>query len=110
MVYGTLAQGYLTGKFNEPPKFLANDRRNRMQHFKSDLFMKNISILEVLKKVAKATNLSMGQVATTWCLENGLADAAIIGIKSCKQLHEAAGVINGPYLGLYLEILNEARK
>ena len=110
MVYGTLAQGYLTGKFNEPPNFLESDRRARMQHFNPDFFMKNISILKVLEKISKATNLSMGQVATAWCLESGLADAAIVGIKSRKQLQEAAGVLSGPYLGSFLEVLNEARQ
>ena len=110
MVYGTLAQGYLTGKFAYPPVFSGNDRRARLSHFSPENFKRNARLLEILGEISDQLNLSKAQIATAWCIENGLADSAIVGIKSEMQLSEAAHACNGPHLGIYLNTLNAIQK
>ena len=109
MAYGTLAQGYLTGKFKQIPVFGKNDRRARMPHFQAENFLENQEFIFRLKSVSDELGLSMGQTATAWCLESGLADAVIIGIKTVPQLLDIVKNLDNQLLGSKIIKLNEAR-
>ena len=84
--YGPLAQGLLSGKYNEQTKFLQNDRRHRLEQFSKEGLKKKRKLLDGIEKVAKKYNKNMAQVAIRWVLESNRVTAAIVGIKCREQL------------------------
>lgn len=109
MGYGTLAQGYLSGKFTDPPKFKKNDRRFRMSHFQPKIFLNNKSFLRVLQDVANEEGLTMSQTAVAWCIGNKYVDSVIIGIKKYSQLKEFIFNNDVKILETNMKKLNNAR-
>ena len=88
VTYGPLAQGLLTGKYSADAAFGADDRRSRLVHFQKETLAQNLEIVERLKTVSRHYQKSPAQVAIRWILDNPRITAAIVGVKSPKQLHE----------------------
>jgi len=83
--YGPLAQGLLSGKYDQNSKFNNNDRRHRLKEFSKDNFKKSNNILKAISSLAQKKNKSLAQVAIRWCIDSGYINSAIVGIKSQKQ-------------------------
>jgi aryl-alcohol dehydrogenase-like predicted oxidoreductase len=84
--YGPLAQGLLTGKFNQQTKFSLDDRRNRLPHFQHENWEANDKILSSLNKISKKYNKSISQIAIRWVIDNCNVDSVITGAKSREQV------------------------
>ena len=91
--YGPLAQGLLSGKYNDQSKFSINDRRHRLEHFSKVSLKEKKKILVGLNKVAKKHNKTMAQVALRWVLDSNNVTSAIVGIKNRKQLRSNLEVL-----------------
>lgn len=84
--YGPLAQGLLTGKFNQNSKFELDDRRNRLPHFQHENWEANNKILYSLNQISKKYNKNISQIAIRWVIDNCNIDSVITGAKNREQV------------------------
>lgn len=104
--YGPLAQGLLTGKFDNKTKFELNDRRYRLPHFQQDHWDLNNKILNALADISIKKNKTISQVAIRWVIDNFNIDSVIIGAKSRKQVELNIGALNFQLENSEIETLN----
>ena len=95
LAYGTLAGGLLTEKWFNKPK-PAEDEVTDWSTMKYLRFVEQIggwevlqSILATLAKIAGKHNVSMGNVATRWVLEQNAVAGVIIGARLGEREHRA---------------------
>jgi aryl-alcohol dehydrogenase-like predicted oxidoreductase len=88
MVYGPLAQGFLTGKYGVRDRFGMDDRRHRLSHFQPGKIAENLEIIKQLREVGARHGRSPAQVALRWVLDHPAVSCAIVGIKSPQQIKE----------------------
>lgn len=95
IVYGPLAQGLLTGKYNLNTKFGKDDRRSRKEYknFRGKRFKANLVVIDKLKEIALKYNKTPVQIAIRWILDNDLITNAILGVKTPEEIEENAGVL-----------------
>ena len=103
IAYGPLAYGLLTGKFNKETQFPENDWRSgklfpdpgdwqyHINIFQGKQYLRNLRIVERLKKIAKKYDKTMGQLAIQWVLSNPSVSCAIVGAKNVDQLEQNIG-------------------
>ena len=89
LTWGSLGQGILTGKYDKNVTFEANDRRSRdiYVNFHGEKLIKNLKIVEELKKISNEIDKSVSAVAIRWILDY-LSDSVVIaGVKNINQLN-----------------------
>jgi aryl-alcohol dehydrogenase-like predicted oxidoreductase len=84
--YGPLAQGLLSGKYDQDHEFASNDRRNRLKYFKNIQWGGNQNLIEKLKTIASKYQKDIAQCAIRWILDSQTIDAVIIGAKTAEQI------------------------
>jgi len=92
--YGPLAQGLLTGKYNENYKFDSNDRRHRLSHFSQTMLQRRKPILKQLIELAKKYEKTPAQIALRWVLDSGVSDTVIFGGKNVEQVKSNISVLD----------------
>ncbi|MHA1685665.1 MAG: aldo/keto reductase family protein [Candidatus Heimdallarchaeaceae archaeon] len=85
-VWSPLAQGLLTGKYNEG--IPEGSRAEKSEFLKKNLTEENISKVRELTKIAKELDISMSQLALAWILRRSEISAAIIGATKPEQVAE----------------------
>jgi len=85
--YNVLASGILTGKYSAKSKFGENDRRSRSEDFKKYINLYEKKKLQIHKEL-RLRGLSMTQLAISQIFDQCQLEAAIVGIKSKKQLDD----------------------
>lgn len=85
-VFSPLAQGLLTGKYNDgvPPA----SRGATTPWLKDDLTLENIEKVRELTKIAQSLNISLAQLALAWVLRRPEISCAIIGATSVEHVKE----------------------
>ena len=63
VVYNVLANGLLTGKYNESSIFSKNDRRSRLHLFRGEPYQKALKHVSRLRNEAESNNLTLAQYA-----------------------------------------------
>ncbi len=91
LVYGPLAQGLLTGKYDVCTRFGEDDRRSRLAHFLPENLERNLQVVDRLKEIGNRYRKSAVQIALRWVFDNPLVTCAIIGMKTPGQLNENIG-------------------
>ena len=86
--YGSLAQGLLSGKYDEYFEFSEEDCRLRLPHFHGSLLKENFPLLRKLQNIADKYQVSSSQVALRWVLEEQSISSVITGIKNKSQLKD----------------------
>ena len=89
LTWGSLGQGILTGKYDKNVTFEANDRRSRdiYVNFHGEKLIKNLRIVEELKKISNEIDKPVSAVAIRWILDY-LSDSVVIaGVKNINQLN-----------------------
>jgi len=94
IAYGTLAQGLLTGKYDESVAFDENDRRYRLPHFQPAHIERNLAAVRRLREVGGRYNKAPAQVAIRWVLEHPAVDAVIVGAKTPTQVESNLGAMD----------------
>ncbi len=93
LVYSPMKSGLLTGKMTReriaamPP----DDFRQRTPHFQEPLLTKNLELVEKLREIGDAHQLTPGEVAIAWTLKNPAVTAAIVGLRSPAQVDGVIG-------------------
>lgn len=88
ITWGSLGQGILTGKYDKNTVFGSDDRRSRdiYVNFHGEKLLKNLEIVEELKKISKEVGKTVSAVAIRWILDYLPESAVIVGIKNKQQL------------------------
>lgn len=86
ITYGTLAGGFLTGKYRELPNFAEADARSRFyNYYNEDTWPQLQGLLTVLDTVAEKHNCTVAQVAIAWSLQQKGITSALVGAKNARQ-------------------------
>lgn len=93
LVYGSLAQGLLTGKYGLDTEFGPDDRRSRLDQFKEKKLEQNLELVTRLRQVGKCHGKTPAQTAIRWVLDNPMVDCVVVGIKTPDQLEEDLGAL-----------------
>ncbi|UJR06818.1 hypothetical protein I4U23_011106 [Adineta vaga] len=92
--YSPLGRGILTGQIKSPDDFEANDIRRILPRFSKENFPKNLQLVELMNKIAKKKNCTIGQLTLAWILAQGEQFIVIPGTTKIKNLEENAGASN----------------
>jgi aryl-alcohol dehydrogenase-like predicted oxidoreductase len=90
MTWGSLGQGILTGQITKDTVFDKDDRRNRPEYvnFHGKKFIKNLEIVEELKKMAERYDKSVSSIAIRFIIDHLKGSVVLMGVKDLKQLKE----------------------
>ena len=86
--YSPMVSGLLTGKMTAErvAALPADDWRRRAVEFKEPRLSRNMKLVELLREIGSAHNVSPGVVAIAWTLRNPAITAAIVGGRSAEQV------------------------
>lgn len=85
-VWSPLAQGFLTGKYNNG---VPDDSRGGTSNWlKGDLTEENIATCQKLSELAKSLDITLSQMALAWILRKKEISCAIIGATKIEQLED----------------------
>ena len=86
--YSPLGRGFLSGQLKSPDDFLENDYRRNSPRFVGENFYKNLEVVEQVKKIAQAKEVTASQLAIAWLLAQGNDIVPIPGTKQRRYLEE----------------------
>jgi aryl-alcohol dehydrogenase-like predicted oxidoreductase len=95
IVYSPMKSGLLTGSMTReriaamPP----DDFRPRTPHFQEPLLSRNLELAELLRRIGARHGRTPGEVAIAWTLRHPAVTAAIVGMRSPKQVDGVAGAL-----------------
>lgn len=89
LTWGSLGQGILTGKYGLNTKFGDDDRRSRdvYVNFHGNKLIKNLKIVEEIRKISKESDKSIPAVAIRFILDYIPESVVIAGVKRPEQLN-----------------------
>jgi aryl-alcohol dehydrogenase-like predicted oxidoreductase len=93
LAYGVLAQGLLTGKYDETSSFGTNDRRRRLPWFSGEGRQNARAVLDAVREVAARHGRTVPQTAIRWALDSGRVDSVVVGAKSVRQVESNLGAL-----------------
>ena len=88
MPYSPLGRGFLTGRFQSPDDFPADDFRRHHPRFQGENFDRNLQLVERVKDLAGEKGVTPGQLALAWVLAQGTDIAPIPGTTKVANLEE----------------------
>jgi myo-inositol catabolism protein IolS len=88
VAYNVLANGLLTGKYDENSRFPPDDRRARLPLFQSDAYRSALRQMAGIAAAAAAENMTCAQYAISRVLRRPGVVSAILGIKNRRQIEE----------------------
>lgn len=88
LTWGSLGQGILTGKYDKNTTFEKNDRRNReiYVNFHGEKLLKNLEIVEVMKKIAEKYDKPVAAVAIRYIFDFLPESVVLCGAKRPSQV------------------------
>lgn len=83
--YSSLAQGFLTGKFDADHKFAEGDHRSKNRLYcNPENYARVQTAVEKLRPIAAAKNCSLAQLALAWLIQQPQT-SAIVGARNAEQ-------------------------
>ena len=92
--YSPLGRGFLTGQFQSPDDFDADDYRRQSPRFQGENFDKNLELVRQVEQMARAKNCAPAQLALAWLLAQDPNFVPIPGTKRVRRLEENAGALD----------------
>jgi aryl-alcohol dehydrogenase-like predicted oxidoreductase len=90
VAYSPLGRGFLTGAIAKRDDLAENDWRRHNPRFSEENFERNFALLDAVREIAKAKNVTPAQVALAWVLSRGNDVVPIPGTKRVRYLEENA--------------------
>jgi aryl-alcohol dehydrogenase-like predicted oxidoreductase len=90
LVYGPMAHGLLTGKFDRDTRLAEDDWRASSDLFRGEAFERNLEAIEALGRLASERGLSVAQLAVAWTLAHPAVHVAIVGARDEGQIEGTA--------------------
>src|SRR2546430_6725200 len=81
LVYGPMAHGLLSGQLSQSTAFAADDWRSRSPDFTGDTYRRNLAVVQRLTVLARASGITLPQLAVAWTLANPAVHVAIVGAR-----------------------------
>ncbi|WP_019502077.1 aldo/keto reductase [Pseudanabaena sp. PCC 6802] len=88
VAYSPLGRGFLSGTITNPDDLAENDFRRHSPRFQGENFAKNLQVVEKVKAIATAKNVTPSQLALAWVLAQGDDIVPIPGTRRQKNLEE----------------------
>lgn len=101
--YSPLGRGFLTGQFQSPDDFDADDYRRQSPRFQGENFEKNLEVVRRVEQLAREKGCTPAQLALAWILAQDANFAPIPGTKKVSRLEENAGALDVELSGAELE-------
>jgi len=86
ITFSTLADGILTGKFDESTIFDKDDHRCRYPLFKKEIYELCLEKVKLIKILSSEYNATISQIAIRWILETEGVDGILFGSISKKNI------------------------
>jgi aryl-alcohol dehydrogenase-like predicted oxidoreductase len=71
----------------------ADDFRRRTPNFQEPLLTRNLALAELLRAIGQRHGRTPGEVAIAWTLRHPAVTAAIVGMRSAKQVEGVIGAV-----------------
>jgi aryl-alcohol dehydrogenase-like predicted oxidoreductase len=99
IVYAPMKSGLLTGAMTRErlASLPAEDWRRRSPFFQEPRLTRNLAVVDKLREIGSRHGCSPGEVAIAWTLRHPAVTAAIVGVRSPRQLE---GILGAPDLQL----------
>lgn len=96
MTWGSLGQGILTGKYDQNVTFGSDDRRSRSVYvnFHGEKLLKNLEIVECLRKIAASHDIPVSAAAVRFILDYLPGSVVLCGAKRPAQILDTAKTLN----------------
>jgi aryl-alcohol dehydrogenase-like predicted oxidoreductase len=94
VAYSPLGRGFLTGEIKTIDDLPADDRRRMFPRFRGDNFTKNLQLVERIRELANARNVTPAQLGLAWVLARGSDIVPIPGTKRRKYVEYNVGALN----------------
>jgi len=93
LAYSPMRSGLLSGAMSKErvAAFPADDFRRRVPHFQEPQLSRNLALAELLRAIGQRHGRSPGEVAIAWVLRRPEVTAAIVGMRSAKQVDGVIG-------------------
>jgi len=91
--YGVLSRGLISGHWQRGGTG-AGDLRSRMPRFQDDNVGHNLSLMEMLRRIAETKGISVAQLATAWVAAQGADIIPLVGARRRDQLAESLGALD----------------
>lgn len=91
VAYSPLGRGFLTGAIRSPADFVEGDYRRQSPRFQGENFAKNLTLVEIVRRLAAQKGCTPAQLALAWTLARGEEIIPIPGTKHRKYLEENVG-------------------
>lgn len=88
VAYSPLGRGFLTGRFGAGTKFGEGDFRQSQPRFQAEALKQNVALVDALKDIASAKNITPGQLALAWLLARKPWIVPIPGTRKRERLVE----------------------
>lgn len=104
--YSPLGRGFLTGQFESPDDFDADDYRRHSPRFQGENFEKNLQVVAKVQRLANDKGCTPAQLALSWILAQDPNFVPIPGTKKVSRLEENAAALNVQLSSAELEQIN----
>jgi aryl-alcohol dehydrogenase-like predicted oxidoreductase len=93
LAYSPMKSGLLAGTMTRErvAAFPADDFRRRTPNFQEPLLSRNLELAELLRAIGQKHGRTPGEVAIAWVLRRPEVTAAIVGMRSAKQVEGVIG-------------------
>ena len=93
LAYSPMKSGLLSGAMTRErvAALPADDFRRRTPNFQEPLLTRNLELVELLRAIGQRHERSPGEVAIAWVLRRPEVTAAIVGMRSAKQVDGVIG-------------------
>jgi aryl-alcohol dehydrogenase-like predicted oxidoreductase len=93
IVYSPMKSGLLSGAMTRErvAAMPSDDHRRRMPHFQEPRLTRNLELAELLRAIGRRHGRTPGEVAIAWTLRHPAVTAAIVGMRSAKQVEGVIG-------------------
>ena len=91
--YGVLSRGLISGHWRKD-QANAGDYRAASPRFQAENIDRNLELVEALRKIAEAKNVSVAQVAIAWVAAQGKDIVPLVGSRRRDQLTEALDALD----------------
>jgi aryl-alcohol dehydrogenase-like predicted oxidoreductase len=93
LAYSPMKSGLLSGAMTHErvAAMPADDFRRRTPHFQEPLLTRNLALVELLRAIGQRHGRNPGEVAIAWALRRPEVTAAIVGMRSARQVDGVIG-------------------
>ena len=93
IAYSPMKSGLLSGAMTREriAAMPEDDWRRRTPHFQEPRLSRNLELAELLRTIGKSRGRTAGEVAIAWTLRHPAVTAAIVGMRSAKQVEGVIG-------------------